>query len=60
MLTPVLEKAVNGMDGAVKLVKVNVDENPEVSRQHKVCNPSSMLLDKLACDCGLHVSIGKT
>lgn len=36
MLTPVLEKAVDTMGGAVKLVKINVDENPEVSRQHKV------------------------
>lgn len=35
-LGPVLEKAVDGADGAVKLVKVNIDENPEIAQQLRI------------------------
>jgi putative thioredoxin len=35
-LTPVLEKAVNEAKGAVKLVKVNIDENPEIAQQLRI------------------------
>jgi putative thioredoxin len=35
-LTPMLEKVVAGTDGAVELVKVNVDENPQVSSAFQV------------------------
>ena len=35
-LTPTLEKAVKAMAGKVKLVKVNIDENPAVAQQLQV------------------------
>jgi putative thioredoxin len=35
-LTPALEKAVNDAKGAVKLVKVNIDENEEIARQLRI------------------------
>jgi len=35
-LTPALEKAVNDAKGAVKLVKVNIDENQEIARQLRI------------------------
>src|SRR6185312_13510785 len=35
-LGPALEKAVNDANGAVKLVKVNIDENQEIARQLRI------------------------
>jgi putative thioredoxin len=35
-LTPALEKAVRAAGGAVRLVKINIDENPAVARQLRV------------------------
>lgn len=35
-LTPVLERVVTAAKGAVKLVKINIDENPEVARQFRI------------------------
>ena len=35
-LGPALEKAVTGAKGAVKLVKVNIDENPELAQQLRI------------------------
>ena len=35
-LTPVIEKAVTEAKGAVKLVKINIDENPQIARQLRV------------------------
>jgi putative thioredoxin len=35
-LTPVLEKAVADRDGAVELVKIDVDANPELAQQFRV------------------------
>ena len=35
-LGPALEKAVSDADGAVKLVKVNIDENPEIAQQLRI------------------------
>ncbi len=35
-LGPALEKAVNDTKGAVRLVKINIDENPEIAQQLRV------------------------
>jgi len=35
-LGPALEKAVNAAQGAVKLVKINIDENPEIAQQLRI------------------------
>lgn len=35
-LTPVLEKVVTAARGAVQLVKVNIDENPEIAQQLRI------------------------
>ncbi len=35
-LGPALEKAVNEAKGAVRLVKINIDENPEIAQQLRV------------------------
>src|SRR5882757_2164658 len=35
-LGPALEKAVDAAGGAVKLVKVNIDENPEIAQQLRI------------------------
>ena len=35
-LTPALEKAVREAKGAVRLVKINIDENPEVAQQMRI------------------------
>jgi len=35
-LGPALEKSVNAANGAVKLVKVNIDENQEIARQLRI------------------------
>jgi len=35
-LTPVLEKAVRAAGGAVKLVKINIDDNPELAQHLRV------------------------
>ncbi len=35
-LGPALEAAVNAAQGAVKLVKVNIDENPEIAQQLRI------------------------
>src|SRR5256885_5445888 len=35
-LGPLIEKAVKEANGAVRLVKVNIDENPEIAQQMRV------------------------
>jgi putative thioredoxin len=35
-LGPMLEAAVNATNGAVKMVKVNIDENPEIAQQLRI------------------------
>jgi putative thioredoxin len=35
-LGPMLEAAVNAANGAVKMVKVNIDENPEIAQQLRI------------------------
>ncbi|MCF6328986.1 MAG: thioredoxin [Henriciella sp.] len=46
-LTPVLERVVNGQNGKVKLVKVNIDENPDIAGQMGVRSiPAVFAFDK--------------
>jgi putative thioredoxin len=35
-LTPLLERVVNGAGGKVRLVKINIDENPELAQQLRI------------------------
>ena len=35
-LTPLLEKLVRAANGAVRLVKINVDENPQIAQQLRI------------------------
>jgi putative thioredoxin len=35
-LTPILEKVVRGAKGRVRLVKINIDENPEIAQQLRI------------------------
>jgi putative thioredoxin len=35
-LGPVLERAVRGANGAVRMVKLNIDENPEIAQQMRI------------------------
>lgn len=48
VIGPVLEKAVESRDGAVKLAKVNVDENQHVSLKHKVRNGPGGSIDLIS------------
>ncbi len=46
-LTPVLEKVVNSHSGKVKLVKINIDENPDIAGQMGVRSiPAVFAFDK--------------
>jgi thioredoxin 2 len=46
MVSPALEKLAGELAGKVKLVKVNADDNPEVSRRFEVRSiPTLVLLD---------------
>src|SRR5580704_7166319 len=35
-LGPILEKAVRAANGAVRMVKLNIDENPEIAQQMRI------------------------
>jgi thioredoxin 2 len=46
MVSPALEKLAGELAGSLKLVKVNADDNPEVSRRFEVRSiPTLVLLD---------------
>ena len=45
-LTPVLEKAVRAAKGAVKLVKLNIDENPDVPTKYGVRGIPTLMVFK--------------
>ena len=42
-LTPILEKVVRAAKGKVRLVKVNIDENPEIAQQLRIKSPPDRL-----------------
>jgi thioredoxin 1 len=47
MLAPVIEKVAKNLEGKVEVVKVNVDENPQVSMQYGISSiPTMILFDK--------------
>jgi thioredoxin 2 len=46
MVSPALEKLAGELAGTLKLVKVNADDNPEVSRRFEVQSiPTLVILD---------------
>lgn len=46
-LTPVLERVVNNSNGGVRLVKINIDENPDIAGQLRVQSiPAVIAFDK--------------
>ena len=47
MVSPALEKLAGELAGKLKLVKINADDNPEVSRRFEVQSiPTLVLLDQ--------------
>jgi len=44
MLTPVLEEIAGEQDGALKIVKVNVDENQELAAQYDISAIPTLLV----------------
>lgn len=46
MIAPVLDQLAQEFDGKVKIVKVNVDENPQYAAQYKVRGIPTLLLFK--------------
>jgi thioredoxin 1 len=46
MIAPILEKIAQEKAGIVKITKVNVDENPELSSQYNIMSIPSMLIFK--------------
>ena len=46
LLAPTLEQVANEMDGKVQIVKVDIDQNPEISAQYRVMNIPFMVLFK--------------
>ena len=43
-LGPILEKVVRGANGAVRMVKLNIDENPEIALRYSVMSIPTLLL----------------
>ena len=46
MVAPVLEKLQDEMGDKVKIVKLNVDENPDVARQYGISSIPTMIVFK--------------
>lgn len=46
MLGPVLEQVASANDGRLKVVKVNVDENPDLAQKYEVMSIPTMFLFK--------------
>ncbi len=46
MLGPILEDVASDKDGSLKVVKVNVDENPDLAQKYEVMGIPSMFLFK--------------
>lgn len=44
MMNPILEEFSQANDGKIKVLKLNVDENPEASQRFKVLSIPTMLL----------------
>ena len=41
-LGPILEKTVRAANGAVRMVKLNIDENPEIARRYQIMSIPTM------------------
>ncbi|TDT50288.1 thioredoxin [Fonticella tunisiensis] len=46
MLAPVIEEVAQKMEGEVKVVKLDVDENPQTSRMYGIMSVPTMVLFK--------------
>ena len=46
MVAPVLDKIVEERDGAIKLVKINIDEQPAIAQRYGIASIPTMILFK--------------
>ncbi len=46
MIAPALEEIASDLQGKVRIVKLNVDENPEVARKHGVRSIPTLMIFK--------------
>ncbi|MBK5961157.1 thioredoxin [Rhodoplanes elegans] len=46
MIAPALEEIAGSLDGKVKIVKLNVDENPKVAAQYNIMSIPTLMLFK--------------
>ncbi|RAI43609.1 thioredoxin [Rhodoplanes roseus] len=46
MIAPALEEIAGTLDGKVKIVKLNVDENPKVAAQYNIMSIPTLMLFK--------------
>ena len=46
MLAPVIEEIASENEGKIKVVKVNVDENPDLARKYRVMSSPTVLVFK--------------
>ncbi len=46
MLTPIIDKLAEQFDGKVKIVKVDIDESPELAQEYKVMSVPTVIFLK--------------
>ena len=56
MLTPVLESVANKLDGKVKIVKVDVDESPDLAQRFGIMSVPTMILFKKGQQAGIAIN----
>lgn len=58
-IAPVLEEISSEMDGKVKIVKVNVDENPNIAAQYGIRSIPTMILFKDGAAADMKIGAGE-